>query len=91
MFVLQMAWYHKNSSQAISISETIVINNNPVMGGLRKFEVRVRKDGDRQTFMLIIRRLRQQDAGHYECKLRVVGVDYGKCKQKIGTLTVQGM
>ena len=90
MFILQMEWIHKNSSQPISISETIVIIN-PVMGGLRKFEVRVRKDGDRQTFMLIIRRLRQQDAGHYECKLRVVGVDYGKCTQKIGTLTVQGM
>lgn len=87
----QVEWYHEDSSQSIAIAGTIQIQQNPIMGGLKKFEVRVRRNGDRQTHMLIIRRLRQQDAGTYICKIRVVGVSENKWNKKKGSLTVQGM
>lgn len=84
----QVEWFHDNTSQAISISETIQVQN-PIMGGLRKYEIRVRRNGDRQTHMLIIRRLRQQDSGIYTCKIRITGVDFNNWTQKKGRLTVQ--
>jgi len=86
--VNSIEWYHEDSDQAISIAETIQ-PTNPVMGGLKKFEVRVRSSGDRQTHMLIVRRLRQQDAGTYVCKIRIVGVSQNRWTQKKGLLTVQ--
>ncbi|XP_005101359.1 lachesin [Aplysia californica] len=82
-------WYHEDSAQTISIAETIDVQLNPMMGGLKKYEVRVRRKDDRQTHMLIVRRLRQQDAGTYICKIRVVGKPENRWTKKKGQLTVQ--
>ncbi|GFN94376.1 I-type lectin-like protein 3 [Plakobranchus ocellatus] len=83
-----VGWLHVESDQTISSAESIEINN-PMIGSLRKYEVRVRRDGDRITHMLVIRRLRQQDSGSYQCFVRISSVDQSEWPKKIGTLTVQ--
>ncbi|ESO93974.1 hypothetical protein LOTGIDRAFT_228659 [Lottia gigantea] len=74
--------------EVISQDESIYIMN-PIMGGLRKYEVQVRQAENRMTYMLIIRRLREQNAGTYECSVLITGADNTKWPKKLGLLTVQ--
>lgn len=75
--------------QTISVGETIEMLN-PAIGGLRKYEVQTRRNVDRVTHMLVIRRLQQQDAGQYKCTVRIASVANNQWPTKIGTITVQG-
>lgn len=72
------------------MDSNIVLQYNPMVGGLRKYDVERRMRGDRQTFMLIIRRLLQQDAGQYECQVKIQNQNNLTPVKKIGILTVQG-
>lgn len=84
-----MTWEHVPTRRAISSEETIE-TINPRIGGLFKYEVQKRfEEGDRTTFTLIIRRLRQNDAGMYKCSVRISGVDPSGWATKLGSLTVQ--
>ncbi|KAK0066913.1 lachesin [Biomphalaria pfeifferi] len=83
-----VTWYHQEYKQTISVGETIEVMND-IIGGLRKYEVQVRKNVDRVTYMLVIRRLRQQDAGWYQCTVRIQSVENNKWPTKKGQLTVQ--
>ncbi|XP_055867564.1 lachesin-like isoform X2 [Biomphalaria glabrata] len=84
-----VTWYHVNFRQTISVGETIEVMKNEVIGGLKKYEVQRKKLGDRDTFMLIIRRLRQEDAGYYKCTVRIQAVNNDLWPTKLGQLTVQ--
>ncbi|KAK0066911.1 lachesin, partial [Biomphalaria pfeifferi] len=84
-----VTWYHVNFRQTISVGETIEVMKNEVIGGLKKYEVQRKKLGDRDTFMLIIRRLRQEDAGYYRCTVRIQAVNNDLWPTKLGQLTVQ--
>ncbi|XP_025101533.1 hemicentin-1-like [Pomacea canaliculata] len=82
-------WLNKATSETISMDSNIVLQYNPMVGGLRKYDVERRMRGDRQTFMLIIRRLLQQDAGQYECQVKIQNQNNLTPVKKIGILTVQ--
>ncbi|KAH9504469.1 hypothetical protein Btru_062861 [Bulinus truncatus] len=83
-----VTWYNVEYKQTISVGETIEVMND-IIGGLRKYEVQVRKNVDRVTYMLVIRRLRQQDAGFYRCTVRIQSVSNDKWPSKLGLVTVQ--
>ncbi|CAL1530037.1 unnamed protein product [Lymnaea stagnalis] len=83
-----VTWYHEQYSQTISVGETIEVKND-ILGGLRKYEVQIRRTVDRVTYMLVIRRLRQQDAGNYTCTVRIQSVSDNQWPRKRGSLIVQ--
>ena len=88
-----MTWTHVTSRQPLSQNEKIDLSINRKIDGLPKFEIqkRVSSDGDRITYMLIIRSLRQDDAGQYKCAIEIHGEKSQDWPSKIGELTVQGM
>ncbi|XP_041373572.1 lachesin-like [Gigantopelta aegis] len=81
-------WIHVNTSQTISKDDTIDLDNE-IVGGLRKYEVKIRPSENRITFMLIVRRLREQNAGYYKCLVRIQGREPKEWPSKVGILTVQ--
>ena len=83
-------WDHVDYNEHISRDEDIEYQNNPMIGGLRKYEVQKRMSGDRVTYMLIIRRLVETDAGTYKCTVRITAVPFDQWPTKLGSLTVQG-
>ncbi|KAK3770709.1 hypothetical protein RRG08_037898 [Elysia crispata] len=83
-----VVWYHVDSEQTISFGEGINVEN-PMIGSLKKYEVRMRAEGDRVTYMLVIRRLRQQDSGTYKCQVRITNTAQEEWPSKLGSLTVQ--
>ncbi|XP_076438270.1 hemicentin-1-like [Babylonia areolata] len=82
-------WHHVDTGEHISNDDKIEYQNNPMIGGLRKYEVRKRLSGDRTTYMLVIRRLVETDAGTYKCTIRITAVAFDQWPTKLGTLTVQ--
>lgn len=62
-----------------------------MIGGLRKYEVQSRINGDRTTFMLVVRRLLEVDAGRYRCYVRIQATPVNMWPSKYGTITVQGI
>ncbi|XP_071111268.1 lachesin-like [Haliotis cracherodii] len=84
-----VTWEHMDTNQIISLDESIDLSYNPIEGGQRKYEVQKRGPDNRVTYMLIIRRLRQQDAGRYRCYVKIQALDFTKWPSKIGSLTVQ--
>ncbi|KAK7469750.1 hypothetical protein BaRGS_00036232, partial [Batillaria attramentaria] len=80
-------WVHVDTAEIISMDSTVTLQINPRIGGLPKYEVFERGPADRRTFMLIIRRLRQQDAGRYECQVKIQNQVFPVTK--VGILTVQ--
>ena len=86
---MQVEWYHVKSKQTISLGDGINIDN-PKIGSLKKYDVVVRQEGDRTTYTLIIRRLRQQDSGDYKCSVRITNAEQDEWPTKLGSLTVQG-
>ncbi|GFR63718.1 neuronal growth regulator 1 [Elysia marginata] len=84
----EVQWYHKDSKQVIAIGESINVDN-PRIGSLKKYDIRVRAKGDRHTYMLVINRLRQQDSGTYECRVAIRNTAQGTWPRKLGELTVQ--
>ncbi|RUS72784.1 hypothetical protein EGW08_019444 [Elysia chlorotica] len=83
-------WYHVDSRQTISVLDSILVEN-PMIGSLKKYDVMVRNENDRVTFMLVIRRLRQQDSGTYKCIVRIQNGDQSSWPTKLGSLTVQAL
>lgn len=81
-------WYHVDSKQIISIGDGINVEN-PRVGSLKKYDVRVRQKGDRHTYMLVINRLRQQDSGMYQCQVQITNAVQDDWPKKFGSLTVQ--
>nr|AJA37893.1 I-type lectin-like protein 3 [Littorina littorea] len=82
-------WEHVDTGEQISRDADIEMQLNPMIGGLRKYEVQKRVSGDRETFMLIIRRLVETDAGTYKCTIRITAVAYDQWPTKLGKITVQ--
>ena len=83
-------WEHVDTGEPLSRDEDIVIQLNPMIGGMRKYEVQKRVSGDRQTYMLVVRRLGETDAGTYKCTIHITAVSYDKWPTKLGRITVQG-
>ena len=88
--VCQVTWEHVDTGEPLSRDEGIVIQYNPMIGGLRKYEVQKRVSGDRQTYMLVVRRLGETDAGIYKCTIHITGVAFDQWPYKLGMITVQG-
>lgn len=82
-------WEHVTTSETISMDEDIVIPMNPMIGGLRKYEIQKRESGDRLTYMIMIRRLLEPDAGQYKCTIRIQAIPYNQWPTKLGSITVQ--
>ncbi|KAL8592850.1 hypothetical protein ACOMHN_050678 [Nucella lapillus] len=51
-------WIRENTNELISVDQTIALQINPMVGGLRKYEVLEHGPANRLTFTLVIRRLR---------------------------------
>uniref|UniRef100_A0A0B7AC00 Ig-like domain-containing protein n=1 Tax=Arion vulgaris TaxID=1028688 RepID=A0A0B7AC00_9EUPU len=81
-------WIHIDTNEVISNGEAIIIENK-YLGGIRKYDVQIRSNVDRVTYMLIVRRLTQQDAGFYQCQVRIQSVPDTLWPKKLGNLTVQ--
>ncbi|XP_046554977.1 protein amalgam-like [Haliotis rubra] len=84
-----VTYEHMDTNQIISLDNSIDLSYNPIEGGKRKYEVQTRGPESRITYMLIIRRLRQQDAGRYRCYVKIQALASTKWPSKIGSLTVQ--
>lgn len=82
-------WHHVDTGEHISNDEDVEYQNNPMIGGLRKYEVAKRISGDRVTYMLVIRRLVETDAGIYKCTIRITSVSFDQWPTKLGKITVQ--
>lgn len=82
-------WIHEDTNELISIDQTIVLQINPRIGQLRKYDVLLHGPEERLTFTLVIRRLRQQDAGRYVCQVKIQNENVLLQVKKVGTLTVQ--
>ncbi|XP_033758041.1 lachesin-like [Pecten maximus] len=57
--------------------------------GEPKYSVKVIEDKLRSTFILMIRYLKETDAGNYMCYIKIQNTDYTDWPKKIGTLVVQ--
>lgn len=88
--LFQVMWEHVDTGEPLSRDEDIVIQLNPMIGGLRKYEVQKRVSGDRETYMLVVRRLGETDAGTYKCTIHITAVAYNQWPSKLGRITVQG-
>lgn len=82
-------WIFLDTREVISMDNTITLQINELDNGLRKYEVFQRGPQERQTFMLVIRRLRQQDAGSYMCQVRIQNQNLLQQLEKNASLTVQ--
>ncbi|CAG5127982.1 unnamed protein product, partial [Candidula unifasciata] len=83
-------WSRITTRELISSGETIMIKND-FMSGLRKYEVQVRTNVDRVTYMLVVRRMLQQDAGVYQCQVRIQSVSPQQWPKKLGTISVKNV
>lgn len=86
-----VTWTHVTNQQPLSRDETITLSINKDIDGQPKFEIKKRSaaDGDRITYMLIIRGLREDDAGDYSCTIEIQGKKSQEWPSRIGKLTVQ--
>jgi hypothetical protein len=83
-------WEHVDTGEQISRDTDIELPINPMINALRKYEIQRRVSGDRETYMLIVRRLVETDAGTYKCTIRVTATAFDKWPTKLGKMTVQG-
>ncbi|BFZ14002.1 hypothetical protein BsWGS_17041 [Bradybaena similaris] len=81
-------WSRISTRELISSGESIMIKND-FLSGVRKYEVQKRINVDRVTYMLVVRRLLQQDAGTYQCQVRIQSVANTQWPKKLGTISVQ--
>ncbi|XP_069115175.1 lachesin-like [Argopecten irradians] len=90
--------YNGDEKSTIDLSEDdkIVLQNSDQMGkkedlGEPKYSVIVVNNNVdlRTTFILVIRYLKETDAGDYMCYIKIQNTDYQNWPKKIGTLVVQ--
>ena len=80
-----------SSSILMSVLLCFVLGNTGANedSGLRKYDIQSRLNGQRITYILVIRYLAEEDAGDYLCTLKIQGVEWPEWPTKIGKLTVQ--
>jgi len=78
-------WIHKELQMILTNDDRVQVDEsiNAVVDGLTKYDVKLTKQGDQNTYMLIVRRLVLTDAGNYTCQVNVKGFSYQPSKDGI--------
>ncbi|KAL5019582.1 hypothetical protein ScPMuIL_002474 [Solemya velum] len=89
----QVVWEQRSSALVISQDKKILTQNLKI-DGKRKYEVEIRRQGARTTFMLMINRLQEEDSGNYQCYIQMqatAAVEWPKKMQKVVVLVPPSM
>lgn len=88
-------WIYQPTSTVLTADDEVYIEDdlNEKFNGWPKFDVERTRQGDRTTYMLIVRRLQESDSGPYTCQVVVKGADQESGDtlitiQKTGEMTV---